>query len=80
MSPIDGFVVYYKEYDSAGPFRQQIVQGKTTRVCTISGLRPNTDYVVQIASYNSAGQGPISVDAVDRTLGQRTYSMCGARS
>ena len=79
LSPIDGFIIYYKEYDSDEPFTRHVIKGDAIRSYIISRLKPNTHYVVEIASYNAAGQGPVSVDVVEKTLatGQcRCLSVC----
>ncbi len=68
-SPITHYLVRYAISEPGELFSSDIrVNAPTTRI-TISGLRTNTNYVVQVQAVNASGKGPSSDETTGFTAG-----------
>ena len=70
QSPIEGFYVSYKPYDSLQDFTKDPVIGNNMREHMISGLSPDSEYSIKIQAFNAAGESDFSNSVVKRTLGR----------
>ncbi|CAL1543718.1 unnamed protein product [Lymnaea stagnalis] len=66
-SPIEGFIIFYKPFGSEEEDTEKRVLGAGIRSEVIRDLMANTDYRIQIRSFNMAGQSQFSNLVVKRT-------------
>lgn len=67
-TPIDGFIVYYRETTTAGDYYSVDVPGTMARSHVLSHLLPGTAYEVKIQARNSAGTSDYSNIITNSTL------------
>ncbi|XP_055867653.1 interference hedgehog-like isoform X2 [Biomphalaria glabrata] len=66
-SPIEGFIIIYKPYGTDLPDMEKRVPGAGVRSEVIRDLLPNTDYSIQMQSFNMAGNSQLSNLVVKKT-------------
>jgi len=72
--PIDGFVIYFKQYDtSADEYETDIVTDANARSVVIANLSVGTQYSFYIQCFNAHGSSPASNIVVKPTLGNSLY-------
>ena len=68
--PIDGFLIYFKQYDAAvDKYQTDIVMDMNARSTVISNLTADTQYSFYIKCFNSHSSSPSSNIVVRQTLG-----------
>ena len=68
-SPIEGFYISYKPYDSSEPFQNVTLLEPSIRAHLLKDLLPGTDYMIKMQSFNAAGNSSFSNMAVEKTKG-----------
>ena len=67
LSATEGFTIFYKPYTSEQEFAEESLNEAVVRRHTIRDLFPDTDYVIRMISFNSAGSSDLSNIVVKRT-------------
>ncbi|KAK7487638.1 hypothetical protein BaRGS_00021188, partial [Batillaria attramentaria] len=66
-SPVKGFYVFYKPFESDGEFEKVTLKGAGITQHTLAELKPDTEYTIKMQSYNHAGASEFSNIVVKRT-------------
>lgn len=67
-SPIEGFHIFYKPFDSAEDFENITLIGAGIRNHLLTDLKPDTEYTIKMQCFNTAGVSDFSNTVVKRTL------------
>ena len=69
QSPIEGFVLFYKPFQSTKEFKVERLLGPNLRLHELTGLEPDTQYTLKLQCFNLAGNSDFSNQVVKKTLG-----------
>ncbi|XP_048246084.1 cell adhesion molecule-related/down-regulated by oncogenes-like [Haliotis rufescens] len=67
-SPIEGFFIFYKPYDSKDQWKKITILETKVRGHVLGYLKPDTEYSIRMLCFNSAGNSDSSNTVVKRTL------------
>ena len=73
---IDGFYIYHKPYGLDEEFAKQMLEGPGIRHHLLTDLKPDTEYIIKMKCFNSAGASDDSNMVVKRTL-RKSHSPLG---
>ena len=76
---IEGFVVYYRRYNSEENWARQPLMGTSVRRFSVKGLEPKTHYSFKVQTFNSAGNSEDSKKVVRESLGKKIFRNFGER-
>lgn len=68
-SPIEGFFLFYKPFDSKEDYKKEMLMEPALRVYLLTDLEPGTEYSIKMKCFNSAGMSEFSNSVAMKTQG-----------
>lgn len=69
-------VKFWRNHEQSDAAAQSVRASKTDTNTRLEGLKPNSDYLIEVRGYNTAGQGPPSERHMIRTKKARMSFCC----